>query len=1022
MAVLLILFGTSIAVATFVENTHGTDAARYLIYNSKWFEILLILGCINILAVTLHAKLFRKKKLTVLLFHLSFLLIIVGAGITRYTGMEGSMPIREGETTDKWYSSGTNLGLYCRKNDTLMAKYFPVLFSPVGKNRFKRSVNFDGHKIDIRIEEYLPNAKKVLQFDPEGAPVIHLVTSSAAGREELFLNPGQILQISGAYMVFTDSVKKVQDRTIQLFLQDGNICFLAPFDVSRLSMTDRQEEIMTAGTVHSFVPLMLHYFNGVPIVLKEFMASGTIDATPVEREDADAGLSALKMNVTADNSTQSLLVFGRKDMEGRFSVAHFKGFEIGVSYGTIQRKLPFKIRLNDFILKRYPGSESPSWYESNVQLIDPKQSVNIEERVFMNHILKHRGYRFYQSSYDTDEKGTVFSVNHDMPGTTITYLGYLLMALGMLLSLLNRNSRFRKLLDPEGKASAVGKTFMIMILLGSMNHVSASAMGDSLPVIPADHADKFGQILVQDNGGRIKPVNTLASELLRKVARKEEYRGQSADQVLVGMVVYPEQWQHESMIRVIHPEIRKILGIQDKNASFVDFFKADKYGEYILRSYVEQAYRKKPAQRTKFDNEIIRVDERLNIVNLVYMGALFRFFPDPEDTTHTWYSPLTAGTVFTKKDSVFSTHILAYYAEEVQRSMTNGDWKNPDEIVKAIRIFQTNYGKEVMQSPPLTHAEIFYNKANIFERLTHIYLLLGFILLIVQFVQIFDQKLSIRWFFRIVLVLIIVFFTSHTLALILRWYVAGHAPWSNGYEALTFIAWAVVLAGLIFSRKTGIAVSVSAILAALILMTAHLTWMDPQVTNLVPVLQSYWLVIHVAVITLSYAFLGLGAIIAVINLLLLFFQNRKNYERLDQHINLISSVIEMTLIVGLYLLTIGTFLGGIWANESWGRYWGWDPKETWALVTVIVYAIILHLRLLPGMKGRVIFNIVAVAGFASVIMTYFGVNYYLSGMHSYAKGDQMPVPPIIYYSVATFIVLSVLSAFNQYKLKKTFAA
>jgi cytochrome c-type biogenesis protein CcsB len=261
-------------------------------------------------------------------------------------------------------------------------------------------------------------------------------------------------------------------------------------------------------------------------------------------------------------------------------------------------------------------------------------------------------------------------------------------------------------------------------------------------------------------------------------------------------------------------------------------------------------------------------------------------------------------------------------------------------------------------------------------------------------------------------------FGGHTLALALRWYLSGHAPWSNGYETLTFVAWATILAGILFSRKTGIAISATAILAALILQTAHLSWMDPQITILPPVLKSYWLIIHVAVITVSYGFLGLAAFTAFVNIVLLALQNKNNIQRTEPQINLLSVVIEMTLIIGLYLMTIGSFLGAVWANESWGRYWSWDPKETWSLITIIVYAIILHLRLIPGLKSRVLFNASALVGFGSVMMTYFGVNYYLTGMHSYAGGESNPVPGFVYIVVSLIVLLITAAALRQLFINK----
>jgi cytochrome c-type biogenesis protein CcsB len=295
----------------------------------------------------------------------------------------------------------------------------------------------------------------------------------------------------------------------------------------------------------------------------------------------------------------------------------------------------------------------------------------------------------------------------------------------------------------------------------------------------------------------------------------------------------------------------------------------------------------------------------------------------------------------------------------------------------------------------------------------------GFVLLILQFIALFKPRMILKTAIDVSRILIIAGFTLHLFGLAARWYISGHAPWSNGYESLIYIAFATILAGIIFSRKTGIALSATALLAWIILHVAHLSWMDPEITNLVPVLKSYWLVIHVAVITASYGFLALGALLAFLNLIIMFTQSAKNYERLEISISELSAVIEMTLIVGLYLLTIGTFLGGVWANESWGRYWGWDPKETWALVTVLVYAFVAHIRMIPGLKGTYLFNLLSLISFGCVIMTYFGVNYYLSGLHSYAKGDPLPVPSFVYYTITVIAIVALAAFINQRVVRKS---
>jgi cytochrome c-type biogenesis protein CcsB len=252
-------------------------------------------------------------------------------------------------------------------------------------------------------------------------------------------------------------------------------------------------------------------------------------------------------------------------------------------------------------------------------------------------------------------------------------------------------------------------------------------------------------------------------------------------------------------------------------------------------------------------------------------------------------------------------------------------------------------------------------------------------------------------------------FLFHTLGLGLRWYIAGHAPMSNGYESLTYISWAIILAGFIFSRKSAFALSAAAVLAGMTLMVAHMSFMDPEITNLVPVLKSYWLTLHVSVIISSDGFLGVGAILSLINLILLLLSNDKNRERISDTIDEITVINFKVLTIGLYLLTIGTFLGAIWANESWGRYWGWDPKETWSLITIIVYSIVIHSRTIPGMKDIFTFNLISLFAFSSVLMTYFGVNYYLSGMHSYASGDPIPIPSFVYISVIVLAAISLVA-------------
>jgi cytochrome c-type biogenesis protein CcsB len=297
-------------------------------------------------------------------------------------------------------------------------------------------------------------------------------------------------------------------------------------------------------------------------------------------------------------------------------------------------------------------------------------------------------------------------------------------------------------------------------------------------------------------------------------------------------------------------------------------------------------------------------------------------------------------------------------------------------------------------------------------------MMIGSLLIGIFLLNIFKPTWELKKLRNILAVLLFILFVFHTFGLGLRWYIAGHEPWSNGYESMIYIAWATLLAGFIFQRQSASTLGVTALLSGITLLTAHMSWMNPEITNLVPVLKSYWLTIHVATITASYGFLGLAAMMGFLNLCIMIFRTEKNIIRVNLAIRETSYIIELSMMIGLILLVIGNFLGGVWANESWGRYWGWDPKETWSLVTIIVYSFILHLRLIPGMKTLFSTNFGAMVGLGSVLMTYFGVNYYLSGLHSYAQGDPVPVPIGLYYTVAFLFVISILAAWNQTRLSK----
>ena len=1016
MALILAVFAISIATATFIENDFGTETARKLVYNASWFSGLLLLGIINLTGIIFINRMYRKGKETIFLFHFAFLIILVGAGITRFIGFEGVMHIREGQASNSILTADNYFKVMAITGNDTVYREQPVLFSAVGPNNLKAQLDMPKSSVKISLTEYIPSAKEVIREDKNGVPVIELMIAGQGGSRQVSLAYGDSREVMGQFITFGDS-PLVSGNSVNIGLEGNSLIIKASSPIVQMQMSSRRQDTLNAGKEHPFYLRTLYTVNSVQLVARSYLPQGQVELTSgTGKQGTD--FDAVKLNIATGRNQKDIILWKQDGTMGDPVSLSLGATRLTLAIGGKLIHLPFSVFLNNFIMKRYPGSNSPSWFESEVTLIDQQRNIKENHRIYMNNILNYRGYRFYQSSFDQDEKGTILSVNHDLWGTIVTYTGYLLLAIGMFLSLFNKRSHFRKLAAGlSGKSGGVVRNTVVLIFSFFLINTVVQARS-SVPEINKAKAASFGKLLVQDQAGRIKPLNTLSSEFLRKVSRKLNYRGMDPDQVVLGILAFPDTFNRVPLIRVSNPDLQKMLGINGEYASFNDFFTSGDQPEYKLSAAVDEAYRKKPAYRNKYDNEVIRVDERLNITYALFSGDLLRIFPKPGDPDQKWYDPVNGPVQFTGKDSLFVASIFPMYLQEVRKGVESGEWGNTDEFLEAMKNYQEKYGASVIPSKTHQRLELLYNKTNIFNRLSGFYALVGFILLAMQFVSLFYPGLNLRSAILVARILIIAAFAVHLGGLAVRWYIAGHAPWSNGYESLIYIAFATVLAGIIFSRKSGIALSATAILAALILFVAHLSWMDPQITNLVPVLKSYWLVIHVAVITASYGFLALGALLALINLILMIFRTEQNYSLVSSQISDLSSVLEMTLIIGLYLVTIGTFLGGVWANESWGRYWGWDPKETWALVTVLVYAFIAHMRMVPGLRSNFLFNLMGVLGFSSVIMTYFGVNYYLSGMHSYAKGDPLPVPDFVYYTIGILTVIALLALLKNYIIEK----
>ncbi|MBL31264.1 MAG: hypothetical protein CMP62_00855 [Flavobacteriales bacterium] len=525
-------------------------------------------------------------------------------------------------------------------------------------------------------------------------------------------------------------------------------------------------------------------------------------------------------------------------------------------------------------------------------------------------------------------------------------------------------------------------------------------------LIDEKHAELFGQIPIQDQGDRIKPFHTICSEILRKVSRKDNLYNQQSTQIVIGMLVDPLLWQIVPIIKVSDLDILTILNKNDSHVSFMSFFSDT---EYILRPYVESAYSKRPIDRTKFDKNIIDVDERVNICSMIFSDQLIKLFPSTESIEDPWLSdvPMYIPGI----DSAKTRSFKSIYRELVYTAFLDKKWESVNSMISFIHNYQKEYAESILPSSTKINLEILYNKLKPFgwTRLFLFYFLVGCSMFVVLLFDIFFPNKIITQITVSLKYVILLGFIFHFLSLGLRWYISNHAPWSNAYESVIFIAFATMVAGIVFSKKSNFSLVAASLVASMLLFVANLNWLNPEVTNLVPVLKSYWLMIHVSVITSSYGFFGLCAFIGFLNMLLIIFSNKS---KIKSNVFNLTIINEQSMMIGLFLLTIGTFLGGVWANESWGRYWGWDPKETWALVSCIVYALILHIRLLKLTKYTYWFNLLALFGFSSILMTYFGVNYYLDGLHSYAAGDAFPIPDFVLPTFVGFCLISFVSFFR----------
>ena len=1020
-AVLFLAYPTAMAFGTFIESWYSTDTAKIWIYNAWWFELLMVLMAVNFIGNIFKYRLLRKEKWAVLGLHLSFLLILLGAFVTRYLGYEGVMPIREGATENQFLSEKTYLTIFIDGEINGQARRKKLegdlLLSEHVDNTFSWENDFNGQAFTVRYLNFIENATEGLVLDESGERYLKIVEASDGNRHDHYLKEGEIVNIHNILF----SLNKRQEGAINIKLTEGLYTIESPFEGQFMRMADQFQGTLEADTE---APLQLRSLYTLPnfqFVIPEPALRGKFDIVKADNQ-GQAIQNALRLEVSSKGEQKEVTLLGGKGVTNDPKQIRVGDLDFYLQFGSLPVELPFAIKLNDFIAEKYPGTESS--YSSFMSKVTVEDDTTFDYDIYMNHVLDHKGYRFFQASFSPDEKGTVLSVNHDWWGTYLTYAGYMMLYLSMIGIFFIGKTRFKDLSRSLDKINLKKQRLTLIIVFFSLTgiqgygqtgiHMQQSAI-DFDSIIKADafsieHAEKFGTLIIQDAGGRMKPANTFSSELLRKVSKSDTYQGLNSDQVLLSIMNNPAVWYNVPMIYLKrgNDSLRSILGLTSKSkyAPLLSFF--DAQGNYKIATQLEEAYR--TAVPNQFQKDFIEIDKRVNLMYAALEGKIMRLFPVPSDQNNKWVSyPELGEANFKGKDSLYVRNILPLYFQSLRLAQKDNNYEQAENLLESMHGFQKKFGSEVLPPAEKVKAEILYNKYDIFKKLFSWYLYAGVLFFIILLIQIFKSNKLINGLVTVFKVLLVFLFVLHTGGLAARWFISGHAPWSDAYESMIYVAWATQFFGLVFGRKSALTMASTAFVAGMILMIAHWNWMDPAIANLQPVLDSYWLMIHVAVIVGSYGPFALGMIIGVVSLLLMILATPKNKEKIKLQIKELTIINELSLTVGLIMLTIGNFLGGMWANESWGRYWGWDPKETWALISIMVYAFVIHMRLIPGLRGTWIFNLMSVTAFASILMTYFGVNFYLVGLHSYASGDKIITPNFVYYSIIVVFILGLIS-------------
>ena len=639
--------------------------------------------------------------------------------------------------------------------------------------------------------------------------------------------------------------------------------------------------------------------------------------------------------------------------------------------GMKEEKLPFSLCLQNFEAKMHDGTQAVADYSSKFTVVDGNEKS--EGLVSMNKIYSHRSYRFYQSSYDEDGKGSVLAINADPFGIPVTYTGYALLFLSLIWMLLDPKGGYRKLLaSPLLKKGALG--IALLLSVGNLQAAETGALDHA--VLPKETAEKFGELNILYND-RICPVQTYALDFCKKIYGARSYKGLTAEQVLSGWIFYGDEWAKEPFIRVKSGELKSTLNLPDY-CSVSQFFNKD-MGGYTIGQYVQEYYN---GAQDKFHHQAGDIDGKIQLIMDLRRGVSLKVLPytftknvratkeNPfiKAGTTTWFSPTDKlPYAVEKQHALYITNVFSLLYGDVKA----GNIDRVNIFFDKMKKYQQISGGNSLPSSTQYKAERINNAFPFATVLFMVNLTLGFIALFYTIYRM-TKKREVKVLDIALPILLVVSFLALTFGLILRWIISGNVPMSNGYESMLTVAWFVMLIAIFMQFRIRLVMVFGFLLSGFFLLVSHINQMDPAIGQMMPVLNSPLLSMHVSIIMMSYALLSLTFICGIMGICM-----RSHGEELQ-------ALSRMFLYPALTCMGFGIFIGAIWANVSWGNYWSWDSKETWALITFMIYAVVVHTQSLPVFRKPLVYHIYITLAFLSIAMTYFGVNYFLTGMHSYA--------------------------------------